>query len=93
MKTFEASIYKSTQLIVKFLMPYITVYFSAYIDQNVSLKDRNQIEELMIKGDLIELHLEETTDLWNLLSMFFCKYSAKIYISLQFFRSCCPSVI
>ena len=49
----------------------VTFTLSAYIDQNVSLKDRNQIEELMIKGDLIELHLEETTDLWNLLSMFF----------------------
>ena len=59
------------KLIVKFLTPNITCSLSAYIDQNVSLKDRNQIEELMIKGDLIELHLEETTDLWNLLSMFF----------------------
>ena len=47
---------------------FLILPFSAYIDQNVSLKDRNQIEELMIKGDLIELHLEETTDLWNLLS-------------------------
>ncbi|XP_063674608.1 lysine-specific demethylase 5B-like isoform X1 [Bolinopsis microptera] len=41
----------------------------AYIDQHVSLKDRNQIEEYMVKGDLIELHLEETTDLWNLLNI------------------------
>jgi len=35
----------------------------------VDKQDRNQIEEFMVKGDLIELHLEETTDLWNLLNI------------------------
>eukprot|EP00116_Pleurobrachia_bachei_P010316 sb/3470578/ len=40
----------------------------SYVDQHISSKERTQIEELMIKGDLIELSMEETTTLWNLLN-------------------------
>jgi len=40
-----------------------------YISNHISTHERNEIEELMIKGDVIELSLEETRELWILLGI------------------------